>query len=325
MSDIMKTIVESQLNSVEHRHSGSWPVYGDYDRAEHEEEGKRSIYVVRSDPDPSKTVWYRPLHDPEFLLEFADLFDRPISSEEAAPIVLYWVKRYGALGANHAYSEIESRRREWSPPGGLRMKVHGMLDADHAYPDIDTTFSRRECLPSDDIQWVDEFVMHSVIANRCWRLLAAAKAPGGPDAEKLRELLQDLDVKGDTPAQLAKRAKSVVDAVLNFYLRRETCMERYYLGDGKSFRGPGVLSLLGALYLQMSNFRDAEDITYCKWCGKVVNFEQGEPTPSDAPKGARGKHKTHKNREYCKEWNGVKDHCKNQFNYEQRKKAHTGS
>ncbi len=83
--------------------------------------------------------------------------------------------------------------------------------------------------------------------------------------------------------------------------------------------------MLGALYLQMSNFRDAEDITYCKWCGEVVNFEQCEPPPSDAPKGAHGKHKTHKNREYCKEKNGVKDYCKNQFNYEQRKKAQTVS
>jgi hypothetical protein len=37
---------------------------------------------------------------------------------------------------------------------------------------------------------------------------------------------------------------------------------------------------------------------------------------SDAPKGARGKHKTHKNREFCKTMDGVKDYCKNQFNYD---------
>jgi hypothetical protein len=87
------------------------------------------------------------------------------------------------------------------------------------------------------------------------------------------------------------RAKANIDALLERQhlqkVRRETCVERYYRGDGTSFRGPGFLSLLGALYLQMSNFRDAEDITYCKWCGEVVNFEQCEPPPSDAPKGAR--------------------------------------
>jgi hypothetical protein len=267
------------------------------------------------------------------LIEFAELFDRPVTSEEAAPTVLDWVKSYGALGANHAYSEIESRRREWSPPDGLRVKVHGTPPGvDSAYPYIDSrysaidrTFSGRVWSPPDDIQWVDEFVSHAVIANRCWRLLAAAKARGGPDAEKLRELLRELDVQGDTPAQLAKRAKSVVDSILNFYLRRETHVERYRLGDGTSVRGPGFLSLLGAMYLQMSNFRDAEDITYCKWCGDVVNFEQGEPPPSDAPQGTQGKHKPHSNREYCKFKYGVKDYCKNQWHSQQRKKAKEGA
>lgn len=102
-------------------------------------------------------------------------------------------------------------------------------------------------------------------------------------------------------------------------------MERYHLGDGKRVRGPGFLSLLGALYLQMSNFRDAEEIKYCKWCGDVVDFEQGDPPPSDAPKDTRGKHKTHITREYCKEKYGKTDYCKNQFNYQRRKKAKEGS
>jgi hypothetical protein len=74
----------------------------------------------------------------------------------------------------------------------------------------------------------------------------------------------------------------------------------------------------------MSNFQDAEEITYCKWCGEVVDFEQEEDPPNDAPKGTRGKHKTHSNREYCKEKYGKKDYCKNQFNYQRRKKAKEG-
>ena len=57
----------------------------------------------------------------------------------------------------------------------------------------------------------------------------------------------------------------------------------------------------------------------------MVNFEQGEPPPSNASKNTRGKHRTHSNREFCKEKHGVKDYCKNQFNYEQRKKAQKGS
>ena len=122
-----------------------------------------------------------------------------------------------------------------------------------------------------------------------------------------------------------KRAKSLVDEFLNIYLLKETCVQRYQLGDGKSVRGPGCRSLLGALYLQMSNFRDAEEITYCKWCGDVVDFEKSDRAPSDSPKGTRGKHRTHSNREYCKEKYGVKNYCKNKFNYARQKKAKEGS
>ena len=98
-------------------------------------------------------------------------------------------------------------------------------------------------------------------------------------------------------------------------------MERHHLGHGKSVRGPGFRSLLGALYSQMSNFRDAEENKYCKLCGDVITFEQGGPRPSDAPIGTRGKHKTHSNREYCKEKYGVKNYCKNKWNADRRKEA----
>ena len=57
----------------------------------------------------------------------------------------------------------------------------------------------------------------------------------------------------------------------------------------------------------------------------MVNVEQREGPPSDSPKGTRGKHKTHKNREFCKEKHGVKDSCKNKWHYAQRKKAQMGS
>jgi hypothetical protein len=302
MSEILKTFAEIQLNSIEHRHEGGWPVWPDYDLVEHEREGKRQIYVVRSNLDLLQTWFYAPLREPVLFIEFAELFDRPTASEQAAPKVLDWVKRYGTLGAGQAYSNVEGR-----------------------YSAIDWTFSCRLWPHPDDIQSVDEFVMLSVRANRCWRLLKAAKARGGPDAEKLRELLRGLNAEDDTPARLANLARSLVDQYLNIYLRKETCVERYPLGHGKSVRGPGFLSLLGALYLQMSNFQDAEEITYCKWCGEVVDFEKGDRAPSDTPKGTRGKHKTHSNREYCKEKYGKKDYCKNQFNYQRRKKAKEGS
>ena len=59
----------------------------------------------------------------------------------------------------------------------------------------------------------------------------------------------------------------------------------------------------------------------CRWCGDIITFEVGEPPPSEVPKGSRGKHKTHKNRDFCKQKRGVKGYCKNQWHYERRKKG----
>jgi hypothetical protein len=174
-------------------------------------------------------------------------------------------------------------------------------------------------------QSVYGFVYHAVRAGKCLRLLEAVKAPEGPNVEKIREVGL-AGVRADTPAQLAKSTLRAVDTIVDTYLMRETCLRRYRLDNGSSFRGPGFLSLLGAMYLQMSNFRDAstEDIKFCRWCGDLITFEQEEDPPdppSDVPKGTRGRHKTHSNREYCKEKYGKTDYCKNQFNYQRRKKA----
>jgi hypothetical protein len=333
VSEILKRFVDIQRNSVENLYPGSWPVYGDYDLVEYEEGGERHIYVVRSDLDPQQTCWYSPLREPVLFVEFAELFDRTTASEEAAPTVLDWVKRYGALGANRAYAGIESSRGAWPPPEGVQVKVHGTPGAGRDYPFMDSLYSSTDGSPvpkvwppPDDIQWVDEFVSHAQIANLCWRLLKALKARGGPDADELRELLRWLGLEYDeTPARRAIRAKSVVDQLLDIHLSRETCIRRHHLGERKSGRRIGFVSLLGALYLQMSNFRDAEEITYCKFCGDPIDFEKGEDLPSDALKGTRGKHRTHSNREYCKEKYGKTDYCRNQFNYQRRKKAREGS
>ena len=181
MSEIVKEFLNSQLNSVEHRYAGSWPVYGGYKLAEHEEEGKRHMYVVRSDFDDEKTSWYSPLREPGLLIEFAQLFGQTlISDEEAAPKVRDWVERNGALGANSPLLKMEIRRRARAAFDGPRFKaIRSTLGADRAYAMVDSEFSAK-----DEIQWVGEFVLHSVIANNCWQALAAAKASDRPAAEK---------------------------------------------------------------------------------------------------------------------------------------------
>ncbi len=294
----MKYFVEAQSKSVDSKLPvGSWLVYPRYELWEHEEDGERDAYIeVPPTPriehgkrlmqdQPGEWV-YAPLHEPGLFIEFATLFDDgPSFLDETPPVVLDWVERHGVLGVYEGYPTRN---------GGA---VWGRYD---------------------DCESVVGFVRRSVEAGRCLRLLGAAKAPGGPDVEKLRKL----GARGDTPTQLASWAESTVDEIVDMYLESETCMRRYRRRDGSTFRGPGFHSLLGAMYLQMSNFRDApdKDISFCRWCGDVVAFHEGETPPSDAPKGTRGKHKTHSNRKFCKAKYGVKDHCKNAHHYDLRKR-----
>lgn len=332
MSDILYDFAESQTNSVEYRYPfGIWPVYtAGYHLRKHGV-GGTSFYLpgygrrmpfleapYSLDHDPlvrmrksghdvsqpegseqgSPTVWvYSPLKEPGLFIEFARLFDpveQRYDDEAAVPIVQDWVERHGVLG-------------EYAP-----------------YPIMNNEQAWQRC---NHRQSVYGFVYHAVRAGKCLRLLEAVKAPDGPDVEKIRELGL-AGVRGDTPAQLAKSALRAVDTIVDTYLMRETCLRRYRLDNGTSFRGPSFHSLLGAMYLQMSNFRDAstKDIKFCRWCGDLITFKQSEPPPSDAPKGTRrGKHKTHKNRDFCKEKYGVKDYCKNKWHAENRKKAKEGS
>jgi hypothetical protein len=330
MSDILKDFAKSQTNSVEYRYPvGIWPVYTGYELREHGVGGtfygpgslRRMPFVeapYSPDHDPlvlmrnaghgathrepaeqeSSTPWvYSPLREPGLFIEFARLFDpvnQRIDDDEAAPKVLDWVERHGVLGDYGPYNvmngEVVSHR------SNHRQSVYG-------------------------------FVYHAVRAGKCLGLLEAAKAPDGPHVEKIREV-GVLGVRGDTPAQLRWSAERAVDSIVDTYLMRETCLRRYRLDNGTRFRGPSFHSLLGAMYLQMSNFRDAstKDIKFCRWCGDLITFKQSEPPPSDAPKGTRrGKHKTHKNRDFCKEKYGVKDYCKNKWHAENRKKGREGS
>lgn len=172
---------------------------------------------------------------------------------------------------------------------------------------------------SDRREEVMVFVRLAVEANRSLQLFSAATEPGGANVEKLR----DLGVTDGTPEEMKKRAMAEIIGTVDKHLENETFTRLYSGKDGKLHREPGFRSLLGALWLQMSNFVVATqgDITRCRWCGDVIALEEskGEPPSSDAPRGTRGKHKTHKNRVFCKEKQGVKDRCKNQWHHDRRK------
>jgi hypothetical protein len=309
---------EAQNKSVDKQLAvGGWQVYPSYEiweyEEEHEGEKERFPFVraapvqfiertvpedspayeagYRSEvvPDWSDVEVYAPLGVDDLFVQFAQLFGNSPAdafAPETTRRVLDWIEGYGVLGRYGTYP---------TPDGGT----------------ITDRF--------DDREEIMIFVARAVEANRCLQLFGAATEPGGPNVEKLR----DLDVKGATPEQMKERALAEVVDTTDKHLESETFTRLYRSrDDSKLFRGPGFHSLLGAMWLQMSNLLTApeENIRRCRWCGDIITFEAGEPPPSDAPKGTRGKHKTHKNRDFCKQKHGVKDWCKNQWNYSRHKR-----
>lgn len=245
-------------------------------------------YKVQVVPERSTVDLYAPLRVDDLFVQFANLFgDGRVDpfAPETIQRVGSWVEGYGVLGRHGTYP---------TPEGGM---VTGRCD-------------RRE--------EVMVFVRLAVEANRSLQLFSAATEPGGANAEKLR----DLGVTDGTTDEMKRQAMTEIVATVDKHLENETFTRLYSDKDGKLHREPGFCSLLGALWLQMSNFVIATqgDITRCRWCGDIIALERkGEPPPSDAPRGTRGKHKTHKNRVFCKEKQGVKDRCKNQWHHDRRK------
>lgn len=305
MAVILKDFAEAQSKSVDKDLPvGGWRVHPQYKLREYAVDGVLyDTYVEASpigwiehptdgpvtgfsmpEPEEAGERVYAPLHGtPLLCLEFSKLFEERPTHEAAVEAALDWAKHYGTLGIHTQYLTPE-----------------GEMEIDRF----------------DDRESVRSFTRLAVEAGRCLRLFEAAKGRNGPDVDRLRKM----GVKGETPRQLADRALHRVDEIVGKHLESETYLRRYRK-NGTMSRGPGFHSLLGAMYLQMSNLVDApeETITYCKWCGDVITFEDGEPPPSDAPKGTPGKHKTHFHRQFCKQKNGVKDYCKNRSNYEKRK------
>ena len=298
---------EAQDKAVDNRLPvGGWRVYRTGYEMRHYNEGEFGFWYVEAVAGPVGVVAdseadgltrngparleppadvYAPLRLPGLFLEFAQLFKGGIELGDAAPVVLDWVERYGALGVHTHYPETDG----WTT---------GRLD----YRESVLTFVRL-----------------SVEAGRCLQLYEAANHPDGPDLSKLRAM----GVVGDTPRQLSDRAEAEYLSTLDKNLQNETFTRMYrYQDRGRLQRGPGFQSLLGAMWLQFAALVEApeEEIVRCKWCGDLVNFETGEPPPADAPRGQRGKRKTHSNREYCPSKNGKLDQCKNDYNAEAARK-----
>jgi hypothetical protein len=312
---------------------GGWPVYHGYEIREHEYEGRRYAFVVappwrwldcptgrysphdgqevsRLEPGRAGEYVYSPMRAPAQFLEFAtvlegrlpmtftfapddasatelELDERANPPQEACKAALDWARAYGVLGRWGCYLDED---------GGL---VWGRFD---------------------DRESVFHFCRLSKEANLVLRLWNAATDPHGPNDGQLTQL----NVSGKTPAQRTKNAKRRVGEIVQKHLETETFVGLYQRSDGTFLQGRAASSLLGYLYMQMSDLMTAprEAVRRCRWCGDIINFSASEPPSSDAPKGTRRKkHKTHSNRLYCKSKAGVENYCKNQYNAARRRIA----
>jgi hypothetical protein len=310
---------------------GVWSVYESYEIKEHEYEGRRYAYVmappwrwieqptgdysprddqevVRLEPGRYGEFVYSPMRTPAQFLEFArtlegklpmefafapddasapelELDERANAPQEACEAALDWARAYGVLGRWGCYPDED---------GGL---VWGSFD---------------------DRESVFHFCRLSKEANLVLRLWNAATDPHGPNDGQLTQL----NVSGKTPAQRTKNAKRRVGEIVQKHLETETFVGLYQRSDGTYLQGRAARSLLGFLYMQMSDLMTAprEAVRHCRWCGDIIDFRESEPPPSDTPKGTRRKkHKTHSNRLYCTSKDGVENYCKNQYNAARRR------
>lgn len=116
-----------------------------------------------------------------------------------------------------------------------------------------------------------------------------------PATPRIQEDLQGLsfeEMKGTLALHVEKRVGQ--------YLEHECYPALHDMGVRFS-QGWGFRSLLGAMYLQMMFYLlEPEMLRWCKAtdCNQIVTFEDGT-APESPRKGARGKYRTRRDKEYC--------------------------
>jgi hypothetical protein len=312
---------------------GGWPVYEGYEIKEREYDGRRYAYVVappwrwieqpageysphdgqevsRLEPGRAGENVYSPMRMPALFLEFAMVLQGKLPMEFAYTPDEASETELELDELANAPQEACDAALDWA-------RAYGVLGHWGYYPDEDGSLVWGRF---DDRESVFHFCRLSTEANRVLRLWNAATNPDGPDDKQLRQL----KVRGKTPAQQSINAKRQVGEIVQKYLETETFVGLYQRSDGTYLQGRAARSLLGFLYMQMSDLMTAprEAIRRCRWCGDIIYFPESEPPPSDAPRGTRRKkHKTHSNRLYCKSKDGVENYCKNQYNAARRRTA----
>jgi hypothetical protein len=265
------------------------------------EDGRRPTrYRLREPAEDAAVCPYAPLRTPELVRELADMADEPITPEA----VVRWAEVYGLLGCTREDDVVETVLES-----GEKARHEG--------------WGRRDS--------VARFAEAAGEVRVCLRAFEAAKREGPVNLEELSNSLGPLPPIFWEVLEPWKRHKTVERPWLYGVIGRTVqtrIREHCYLKlaiftrsgnpSGRFGLGYAFDSLLGAIWLLLAQLLDSQNVTYCRLpdCGRVINFEPGEQVPADAPRGARKRYKTRKDKVFC---DSDKRPCRQ--NYWYRKKA----
>lgn len=283
------------------RRRGAWEIYDyEYKLSENDEEA----YVRASG---SSFEEYQPLAShPTLFLKFAGLAD---SGEISQEVWRGWVESYGVLGLERHDTVrylIERYRELGLGLDGLLEELDWLdgLGREYRLYSGSTRGGPRESY--------GRFVKEAHKANGLLRLYEAATNPDGSDVRFVKRYAEGegfgpwVKTSKDAKGWALSWAGHVVQEVIS-----EDCYPLLSQAGDQISQGWGFHTLLGAMYLQMSWLMTATEEIRCKWCTRIISFEQ--PALSLELIGESGNRKPYKPRvdkEFCDR------RCKDKWHYQ---------
>ena len=335
---ISKGQLRKALNEAaeKERRRGSWRVYNGYevrydDRGDpyvvarpdtnsrfelrYDEQRKVKVLIPKTDHDRGAEPYqeFSPLvSHPSLFLKFAGLADEGEITKE---VWRKWVDGYGVLGLeSHDMTRevIESHRELGSDLDELSRELSWLDDLGREFKlSLDNTLGGpRESYAS--------FVREAYKANRLLRIYEAATAKDDlgndrPDVAKVRRYAENEDRLAG-PINTKREAKGWALAFVGHAVQEVISEDCYPLLHQEGFefsQGWGFHTLLGAMYLQMAWLMTAKEEVRCKWCDRVIAFEQPTISSKDVgQKGYRKPYKTRADKEFCDR------RCKDRWHYQ---------
>jgi hypothetical protein len=257
---------------------------------------------------------YAPLNYPDIFLLFAGLADEgPITRE----VMKGWVEQYGVLGLQR------TAQGRGDPRGGKTESLSNF--ARHAH-DAHFVLRLYEAATKPDGPNV-EYLRHVIAPPVLPEDVPTPRVLEGEiDGQKIA-LINDSELTPrrlqmaaqkmrarTSPKQLKEIALDYVARTVQNHVSTECYPLLYMRKDGSLLQGWGFESLLGAMYVQLMWLITAagEEVRWCLWCQKVIDFEQPEQPrdpwiPNDRSRG----YKTRRDIKFCDN----EGKCRSAYNY----------